>query len=348
MSRQIERQTIDGWPVSSAGLPARVVHRAGPTGIATVGDLRLLTDKQLRSIQGIDSKSVERIHDFFKTCDELESGAWKPADLDRVFDKFLEPLQREVLAMRYGLNAWNGAPSRKHVSLHQIGLKHGLTRERIRQLESGARERLKTCVARACLDGVYRRFEKSIKDSGGAAECDDISAMRDKNMLRDRNPSRVLLLLCDCGGPISFRNGYFTTLPAGMLKEAEDRAVDCLRRVTGPQSLDAMMKAMGRPDGSAAVLSPSVTRCLLAHLPGVAATCDDRFFLWEHGAADVIEEIMHSLPPPAHFRSLARDFNRRMRAESRKGPGFILETLRSDARFRCLATGVYGLAAENP
>ena len=70
----MERKTIDKWPVAGSGLPTRVVNSTRAANISTVGQLRDLTDPQLRALHGMGAGSVRKIRRFFRTCTEIESG----------------------------------------------------------------------------------------------------------------------------------------------------------------------------------------------------------------------------------------------------------------------------------
>ena len=72
----------------------------------------------------------------------------KTIDLEKAFEH-LTGIERDVLVDRFGL--FNS----DKLSLHQIGLKHDVTRERIRQIEAKALRKLRKPDAVADLLQIY-------------------------------------------------------------------------------------------------------------------------------------------------------------------------------------------------
>ena len=72
----------------------------------------------------------------------------KTLDLQKAFE-YLTNIERAVIIDRFGLFNQN------KLSLHQIGLKHDVTRERIRQIEAKALRKLRKPDAVADLLQIY-------------------------------------------------------------------------------------------------------------------------------------------------------------------------------------------------
>ena len=72
----------------------------------------------------------------------------KTLDLQKAFE-YLTDIERAVIIDRFGLFNQN------KLSLHQIGLKHDVTRERIRQIEAKALRKLRKPDAVADLLQIY-------------------------------------------------------------------------------------------------------------------------------------------------------------------------------------------------
>src|SRR3989344_698556 len=95
----------------------------------------------------------------------------KNAKINRVIDTLFEglnPRQKEVINGRFGLTENGNA---KPLTLAAIGEKYGVTRERVRQIEAGSLNVLKSKIAenRDC-QAILSRGRKFIENAGGAAE----------------------------------------------------------------------------------------------------------------------------------------------------------------------------------
>jgi hypothetical protein len=342
--KPIDRQLIEQWPIKSAGLPQRVINSCASTGIHTVGELRLLPDKELKAMRGIGAGSVRAIKSFIETCDSISANRMTFADLKDVFDALLRKEQHEILSLRYGLHNHECSASRKHSTLQAIGTKHQVCRERVRQMENKARNALKSRMAQACLQQVYDEYETFISNSHGVASLSDIAPLRDNPIFKGYNPCSVLLLLSDCKGYPHYHNGFFTTLSIDRVKLMEKQAVDFLESRGTPQGLARLLNALSDASaGSDRKAEEHVIRCTLNHFPSISATTDDRYFLPGSGTGHVVIEIMEKMPSPAHFRAILKEFNKLMIPGSRKGPGHILDVLQTSGRFSRTSSGYYGL-----
>ena len=140
-------------------------REAQPEDIAKIMDIPLEELKILygflRNPVSIDqpvSEGDERLHGDFIRDDKTESPLDTSQDLllrERI-DEVLQTLpikEREILKLRYGLNDGNA------YTLEEVGNMYNVTRERIRQIETKAVEKLKMQIRREKLEGFVRYID---------------------------------------------------------------------------------------------------------------------------------------------------------------------------------------------
>ncbi len=140
-------------------------REAQPEDIARIMDIPIEELKILygflRNPVSIDqpvSEGDERLHGDFIRDDKTESPLDTSQDLllrERI-DEVLQTLpikEREILKLRYGLNDGNA------YTLEEVGNMYNVTRERIRQIETKAVEKLKMQIRREKLEGFVRYID---------------------------------------------------------------------------------------------------------------------------------------------------------------------------------------------
>jgi len=141
-------------------------REAQPEDIARIMDIPIEELKILygflRSPVSIDqpvSEGDERLHGDFIRDDKSESPLDTSQDLllrERI-DEVLQTLpikEREILKLRYGLDDGNA------YTLEEVGNMYNVTRERIRQIETKAVEKLKMQIRREKLEGFVRYLDR--------------------------------------------------------------------------------------------------------------------------------------------------------------------------------------------
>ena len=344
MSSQMLGKTVNDWLIRESGLPVRVVNRCAAAGISTVGELRSMGDARLRRVPGLNSGSIRHVRRFLDLCDRVAAGTALFESLSDILDFFLKPVERDVVTRRYGLALPTPPSAARAETLQSVADSTGVTRERARQVQRRATAALSSDLAQACLDPLYGAFEEFINGRFGVATDREITEVRIEPLGRS-NPSRVLLMLCNCSARIRFMDGLFTTIPADKLDPVASRLLDTLRADALPHSLDSLVGVL---DGYGLANTPDAARriagLVLEHAGDVSCVAGERYFHTPTGAAGFVEDILRRLPAPAHFRIVQDEYNKAMRPGSRKGTGFILGVLSDETRFQRTATGTYELA----
>ncbi len=337
----VPQSEIDAWPLSEAGLPPRVVNGATRAGIATAGELRMLSARRVAAMPGIGRRSQEAVHAFLRFCRRLNTGAVRFSTVDDVLRQLMHPVEYRALALRYGLNRESIVPGKWPATLRAVGEKQRVTRERARQLIERAKMRVRSRLGRACLLCVQGYFTAFLRDRRDAVTAREIEQHTHPEFTAGTNACGLLRLLCDCRDTLYRRNGYFTTVTPGVLHAIEVRAEAHLRSQGRPVPLDELLAALRLPTADVPLASlEHVVRTVLRNLPSVAATVDDRYFIPGRTAPALLKELFGS-DEPQHYRALVHRYNALMCPGSRKGTGFILDTLRHSGRFSRVSPGTY-------
>jgi hypothetical protein len=343
----VSRELIDGWPVEEAGLPTRVINSVHAAGVRTVGELRGWSDDELLGLHSLGRVSLDQIHYFYRLCDRIERGQQRFEAIQEVLDVFLDAAQLHVLSSRYGLYQRSLRASRSWVTLQEIGNRENKTRERIRQVEELAKQRLSSRMAMVCLEPFLTFFIQYIDQRARVLSGEHLAPIRHHEALRDLNPAGMLLLLSDLAPErITFHHEVFSTLSAAEMDRVIGGARKLLKRRPGPVGVDELATAVaplpGLQDGGVVRQAVSV---ILDHAPEIGATIDDRYFLFSSSVQPYLLELMQRMELPVHYRAVTARYNDHVKPRSRRGAGFILDALNRNAQ--CLRTdrGIYTLTA---
>ncbi len=343
----VKREVMDLWPVAESGLPIRVVHSMGSSGVTRIGQLRSWTDQDLLSLRSLGRISLGHIRHFFRLCHHIEQGRQYFQSIQEVMSILLDGPEMKVLAGRYGLSGRELDLSKNVLTLQEIGNAEHLTRERVRQVQATAVAKLQTRLASVCLQPFFDHFARCLGECGGVAACSDLAPAQNDPALGGYGICGVLLLLCDVA-PDRFHvlHGFFSTLPARSLQAVESQAVAFLQKQARAVTLDEVLKALpALPGVERADQRRRVAACVLDHIPGVAATTDQRCFLYASGTASFLVEVLRDMNRPAHYRAVTNAFNERVKPSSRRGAGFILDQLNAHPHCMRVDRGVYDLKA---
>ncbi|NCC49785.1 MAG: hypothetical protein EOM20_01085 [Spartobacteria bacterium] len=341
--KPVSRKVIDAWPLKEAGLPVRVLNSVQPTGLQTVGELRAWSTAKLLKLRSLGRISIRRIQSFFEVADRIESGGQYIRHLREVFDLFLDHDEISVLLFRYGLDVEGTEASRKCMTLQDIGNRTNRTRERVRQIEETAKEKMRSRLAALCLQPFYDLFSQRIESLGKGVSCTEMQGRGATPALDNYNLCAVLLLLCDLHPELlTYYNGIFSTLSEKELKEIERLA---LARLESHKTFVPLEKIYDEVSSKINFVQGEALRKLLMILldrnSHVAATTDNRYFPCASAPADFVRTIMETMPIPAHFREITLQCNQLLKSQSHMGSGFILKTLNSHPGFERANRGTY-------
>jgi len=337
---------IESWPIENAGLPRRIVTRARLRGYRTVGELRRIPEEEILQWRSIGIITIQKLHNFLSLCDTIARGNLRLTDLPQVFSLFLDQDEINVLVARYNLNV-PFHPAARPTTLQEIGRMTNRTRERIRQVEETAVSKLRSQLARTCLEPFYTYFQSILTGLRGSAECNDIMENVDTALFGDFNPCAVLALFCDLHPSLFTRwRSVFSLLNASILAGIEQRLIHILSTQQQPLSENRLVQLF-----SASTPLPSAEELRAAPLVArssarILTTIDLRHLLPEHLDA-VIAQRMERLTLPAHFRDIARAVNEILVPSSRVGAGIVLRHLNSGPRFLRVDRGLYTLAVRS-
>ena len=334
---------VDSWSVARSGLPTRAANALAAAGILTIGELRAMRTETLRRVPGLGARTLGKTADFLKLCGRIADDNGFEACLDDVFDCFLDGRETQTLKRRYGLAKPTLVPLPKGETLQAIAADWRITRERVRQMEERALERLSSLCGQALLSGLCRLFADGIAAHGGAIEPNTVAEIVDRAATDNYPSAAVLRLLCDCTQGLVFHNGFFTTVPAEILTSVAETALAYLGERPGPQAAADVYEAVETVTDLPAATRDHITATALLHAPGIGTTRDGRYFLPESAAADLAAEVMSGHAHDFHYRDLQARFNALMHSGSRKGSGCILDILTHDPRFERTRPGRYRL-----
>jgi len=343
----VSREEIDAWPLTEAGLPTRVVNSAHAADLRTIGQLREWSDSDLLRLRSLGRVSLDQIRYFFKLCGRIERSAQRFASILEVLDVFLDPHQQYVLAARYGFHQRDLKPSRSWMTLQEIGNQDNKTRERIRQIEETGKQKLTSRLATVCLAPFRQFFGEFIDARSKAIGAQELGALWGHEAVGELNPTAILLLLSDLDpASIQFRNGYFSTLSEAEVEQIESaigRRLEASPAPVGLEQLIAGFPAVGSlPDRRDLHRATAV---IAEHLPDIASTVDDRYFRYDTSVHPFLIEIIRRVEGPVHYRTVTNLFNDRVKPRSRKGAGYILDTLNRNPGCVRVDRGIYRVKA---
>ncbi|MFH0878784.1 MAG: DNA-directed RNA polymerase subunit alpha C-terminal domain-containing protein [Lentisphaerota bacterium] len=343
----ISRQIIDSWSIHESGLPTRVVNCLKEMGINSIGGLRALSDDQLLKQKSLGRISLDHIHVFYQLCANLEQGRQAFANIRDVLSIFFDTDEWNVMMARYGLQSEGMALKPSYATLQAIGTDEHKTRERVRQIQEIALQKLSSRLASACLHPFFKAMGWFIKEHDTIVSGDELTELRGAEWLSSFNPASILVLLSELpGAGFQFYSRCLSTLSIKTLSSMEQDCVRILHDQARPVLLEDLIHMLPSPPGLDSDRQVrKVVHCLLAQNEKVACTLDSRFFELPTGIQPFLIELIRDLKRPAHYRAVTEAYNNQVKPHSRKGSGFILDLLNAQPQFTRVDRGIYDLKA---
>ncbi|OHA73626.1 MAG: hypothetical protein A3B24_00350 [Candidatus Wildermuthbacteria bacterium RIFCSPLOWO2_01_FULL_48_16] len=260
----------------------------------------------------------------------------------------LEPRTRDIVVLRFGLE--NEDP----FTLERIGEKHGITRERVRQIVEDALENIRLSVEESRVKdqvgNIFSNFEEKLREHGYLKR-EDLFV---DNVRNNSSPSHVLFFLT-LGDQFlrqketDLHHPFWTTR-ADSLKEAPD-LIEQLHEYFEQRKEAAPLEELERIyKGSKAVALSS----LLEISKRIAKTHDEQWGLkdWPEVHPKTIRDkaflALKHTGKPLHFREVAqviKNLQARLSSKMHKNilPQTVHNELIKDERFVLVGRGKYGL-----
>ena len=297
----VSREIIDGWPVEGSGLSVRVVNSVRTAGVSTVGELRAQSDQDLLALRSLGRISLGHIRGFFKLCGQIEQGKQSFNGIRELLPLFLDGPELKVIVARYGLEELSD--EKGGATLQEIGDAEHKTRERVRQIQETAMQKLCSRTATICLEPFYAFFCALLETRGTSATCVDLRTLNREPAASGYNLCGVFRLLSELHpSQITYHNHFFSTLNEPTIQTMESQALDLLNRTAQLIPLDQLVEAESMSSLSDRQQKKQLLSCILDHCPQAAATLDQRYFSYESGTPAFLAEIMNGLERPVHYR----------------------------------------------
>lgn len=329
--KAITREQIDSWKIVDSGLSERVVNCTEREGVATVGELRKIEDSELLSWRNLGVGSVDEIKRFFEYCDSLEQGREKFDTIYETLKHFLSESEFFVISNRYGIDRREPGASRNYYTLQHIANQRDLTRERVRQVQDQALQKLSTHLVMSFLRPFCDKIEARIENAGGVLACE--SAYNWNVDCFDRlNPCATTLLLSDVkGSGFLYEHNVFTCWTSKHLEAVYNDLLKKIGSIDHPLPIEKVSET----------IAPVELFAMLRDLDNLLLTDDGRVIYSLASLEAFMYEIMGDSPKTFHYKKMQEWLNDRLDGRTQRGHGYILHKLLDMKSFERKGFGMY-------
>lgn len=271
-------------------------------------------------------------------------------DFDQVTESMLKVLDarsKDIIVRRYGLKA------DKRETLEGIGKEYGITRERVRQIESNAKKAL------TALDETYLAANELLAgifaDHGGLLTEEHATELITKRLGQAVSINTVSFFL-EILPNFTYKsteklfNPHWRHEPS-LNTRVEDIvaiATDILKEANHPTNLSILIEAIQQKVGSADV-SRDVIYATLVASKNISRTAFEEWGLigWAEtsprGVGDKAYAVLRRHGSPTHFRDITNMINEAKFDHKKANPQTVHNELIKDSRFVLVGRGLYGL-----
>lgn len=336
---------IQWTPLEMLNLSTRAYKVLTRSGIWTIEQLALMPEREIRKIPHVgttlQAEITEKLRSFLATF--LSPGAaldlpkqiepplpydsnLSGAALDSLIEEWLLPLgerHRQVISWRYGLDG-------KVFTLEEIGLRLGITRERVRQLESKAIYQLRMPQHCFIVQPLVEVIRKALAEAGGICTEVQLGEVLTETIKVERvNPQGVVRLLLSTQDEFAEVRGLqswgFKRLPLHLCAEIGRIALEILAATYAPLSKEELLdrfKATHWYQEHADQLNDAfILACI--NINGKIVYNDDGHFgleIWSRRYQDDIILALRKLGRPAHYSEIAAAINATLPKEQQVTP----------------------------
>ncbi len=264
----------------------------------------------------------------------------------------LRPREKDVITGRFGLD------SKERKTLAEIGNQYNITRERVRQIEAEALQKLRDRVAREkTIDALARKLYEHLENHGGLRR-HDLFLKEASDLLRDENLHEWhLLLVAELTGAPRYESDEEDFHPVWYLKK---------ERLTVARKFVVVLERLIRDKKQELIDEGAFSRYLktAANKHGISDVIGMNYVLasrrfatnpfgdvglahWEEVVPRTMGSrayiVMKKHGKPLHFREIAQHINKIGFDEREALPQTIHNELIKDPRFVLVGRGMYGL-----
>ena len=356
------------YSIRLLGLPPRLRHALERGGHTTLGHLALLAEQSDHSDARITAQSFKKMKDRLATyvsslpesafvlVEPAKSGSLivqAPAEgttdvplQDRIVE-WLSSLSKrdyQVIVWRYG---FAGEP----LTLDAAGKKLGLTRERIRQIESKAIVQLKRPKYDGLAESVMMIMAPAFEQSGDVMSDNEVAAIASQFAPEGVDGMRLMRLLGEVLGFARYDHAgvWAQSGDIDLVRDVLSKMTEALKATQGSMKLKDLVfrlqenrRYRGRPEIPEAFL-----RACLRTLPDLDQRGDEWVWRanWVRRRLEAIILALRQIGQPAHYGEITETVNRLLPEDMQTRPHHIRARLirRPDIFVRA-GRGIYGLA----
>jgi len=265
----------------------------------------------------------------------------------------LTPRQREVIERRYGLR------DGKAITLAELGKGHGITRERVRQIEAGATKDLREFIKSGILNEFLKTVNEHIKNMGGARR--EALLLADLQLLLGEKPSPIfdsqVKFLLEMAGYPKYHSENDRFYSYWYQEESEDKKIAGFisklikymkakkEKVLSHTSIDKVFSEAIKPHNLKDLVALnfiSLSKDFHINSFGDFGLSD-----WSEVNPKTIRDwaymVLKKEKKPLHFAEIAKTIENYKRSARSINPQTVHNELIKDGKFVLVGRGIYGL-----